>query len=155
MTKYFGEVEYEDSALITFSEGLPGFPDDKRFLLMPENDPPDIFYWLQSVDDGDVAFTLMDVYLVMPDYNPLVESEYIEDLGDLSDSPLEILNIVVIPDDTKKMRVNLKAPVVINMVTGRAKQVIVNNEDYPIRYMIFESLDESKTAGEKEPDRVG
>jgi flagellar assembly factor FliW len=137
-TKYFGEIEYDDAKVILFADGLPGFPDDKRFLLMPEDEPPGIFYWLQSVDDGDVAFTLMDVYQVMEDYNPLVEQEYIEDLGDLAESPLEIFNITVIPEDTKKMRVNLKAPIVINMDSGLGKQVIVSNDDYPIRYMIFE-----------------
>jgi flagellar assembly factor FliW len=147
-TKYFGEVTFDESKIIRFPNGLPGFPDDKRFLLMPENDPPDLFYWLQSVDNGDVAFTLMDVYQVIADYNPLVEPDEIAELGDLNENPLEILNIVVIPDETEKMRVNLKAPIVINMDAGLGKQVIINNDEYPVRYMIFDEIKKFNAGGQ-------
>jgi flagellar assembly factor FliW len=139
-TRYFGKIEVDESKVLHFPHGLPGFPDDKRFLLMPEEDPPGLFYWLQSIDDGNVAFTLMDVYDVVADYNPLVDMDEAAELGDLSDMPLEILNIVIIPEDTAKMRVNLKAPIVINMHTGLGMQVIVNNDEYPIRYMIFDEM---------------
>lgn len=141
MTKHFGEIEYEESKVIKFPEGLPGFPDSKRFLLMSENESEEMFYWLQSLDDGDVAFTLMDVYQVLKGYDPVVEKDEMGDLGDLSGSPLEIYNIVVIPEDAKQMRVNLKAPIVINMDAGVGKQVICNNEDYKIRFHIFEELE--------------
>jgi flagellar assembly factor FliW len=144
-TKYFGEIEYDVNKVITFPSGLPGFPDTHRFILMAESEPPDLFYWLQSVEDGDVAFTLMDVYRVMSDYDPVVEPEEIVELGDLSESPLEIYNIVVVPEDPKEMRVNLKAPVVINSITGLAKQVILENENYPLRYMIIKEMEKAKS----------
>ena len=147
-TKFFGEIEYEESGIITFPHGLPGFPDATRFLFMSESDPPDIFYWLQCVDDADVAFTLMDVYTCLPDYDPLVEPEELAELGDIADKPLDIYNIAVIPEDAKKMRVNLKAPIVINMEAGLGKQVIVNNEEYPIRYMIFEEIEKARAASD-------
>jgi flagellar assembly factor FliW len=144
-TKYFGEIDYDVSKVITFPSGLPGFPDSRRFILMSESDPPDLFYWLQCVDDGDVVFTLMDVYRVMADYDPVVEPEELAELGDLSESPLEIYNIVVVPEDPKEMRVNLKAPVVINSITGLAKQVILENENYPLRYMIIKEMEKAKS----------
>ena len=140
-TRYFGEVEYNDSQVLHFPHGIPGFPDDKRFLLMPESDPPDLFYWLQSLDNGDVAFTLMDVYRVINDYDPMVEPDEVAELGNLTDKALDIFNIVVIPEDTKKMRVNLKAPIAINMEAGLGKQIIVSNDEYPVRYMIFDELE--------------
>jgi flagellar assembly factor FliW len=144
-TKYFGEIDYDVSKVITFPSGLPGFPDARRFILMSESDPPDLFYWLQCVDDGDVVFTLMDVYRVMADYDPVVEPDELAELGDLSESPLEIYNIVVVPEDPKEMRVNLKAPVVINSITGLAKQVILENDNYPLRYMIIKEMEKAKS----------
>jgi flagellar assembly factor FliW len=112
---------------------------------MSESDPPDVFYWMQCVDDGDVVFTLMDVYRVMADYDPVVEPDELAELGDLTESPLEIYNLVVIPDDPKEMRVNLKAPVVINSITGLAKQVILENDNYPLRYMIIKEMEKAKS----------
>ena len=140
-TFHFGEIEYDEQKIINFPHGIPGFPDDKRFLFMSENEDEDMFFWLQSVDNGDVAFTLMNVYGVLPNYDPLVDEEEMKELGDITDKPLEIYNIVVIPEDVKQMRVNLMAPVVINMEAGLGRQVVCTNDDYPIRYYIFEELE--------------
>jgi flagellar assembly factor FliW len=137
-TKHFGEINYDPTRIITFPEGIPGFPESTRYLLMSENENEDLFFWLQSVDDGNVAFTLMDVYKVLPDYDPQVEEDDIAELGEISDTPLLIYNIAVIPDYVRQMRVNLRAPVVMNLNTGLGKQMICTNEDYPIRFMIFE-----------------
>ena len=148
-TFHFGEIEYDEKKIISFPNGLPGFPDDRRFLLMSEDEDEDMFFWLQSVDNGDVAFTLMNVYSVLPNYDPLVDEEEMKELGDITDSPLEIYNIAVIPEDAKQMRVNLMAPVVINMEAGLGRQVVCTNDDYPIRYYIFEELEKFRREGGK------
>ena len=146
-TFHFGEIEYDEDKIINFPQGLPGFPDDRRFLFMSENESEDTFFWLQSVDNGDVAFTLMNVYGVLPNYDPHVDEEEMKELGDITDMPLEIYNIAVIPEDTKQMRVNLMAPVVINMEAGLGRQVVCTNDDYPIRYYIFEELEKFRREG--------
>ena len=143
-TRHFGEIEYDPSRIITFLDAIPGFPNSTRYLLMSENEDEDMFFWLQSVDEGDVAFTLMDVYKVLPDYDPQVEEVEMASLGELSDTPLLIYNIVVIPDYVRQMRVNLRAPVVLNLHTGLGKQVVCANDDYSIRFMIFEELERAK-----------
>ena len=140
-TRHFGEIEYDPSRSIHFPQGIPGFPHCNRFLLMSENENEDTFFWLQSLDDGDVAFTLMNVYDFLPDYDPRVEEEELEDLGEVDGRALDIYNIAVIPEYARSTRVNLKAPVVINETTGLGKQVICSNDEYPIRYMIFEELE--------------
>ena len=143
-TKNFGNINYDPDRVIAFPEGIPGFPESKRYLLMSESADEDMFFWLQSIDEGDVAFTLMDVYKVLPDYDPKVEEEQMAELGEISDTPLLIYNIVVIPDYIRHMRVNLRAPVVINLNTGLGKQVICDNDDYSIRFMIFEELERAR-----------
>ena len=140
-TRHFGEIEYDPARAITFPQGIPGFPHCTRFLLMSENETEDTFFWLQSLEDGDVAFTLMNVYSVMPDYDPKVEEEELVDLGDVEGRTLDIYNIVVIPEYSRSMRVNLKAPIVINEAAGLGKQIVCANDEYPIRFMIFEEME--------------
>jgi flagellar assembly factor FliW len=136
-TKNFGDLEIDDEKILTFDEGLPGFRDDRRFAILNE-DSEEPFCWLQSMDNGDVAFALLNTFKLLPAYNPLVDESELAALGDISDKDLLIYNIVVIPEDIKQMRVNLKAPVVINPATQKGRQVVAANEDYAIRHYIFE-----------------
>ncbi|MCL1845413.1 MAG: flagellar assembly protein FliW [Defluviitaleaceae bacterium] len=154
-TKHFGEISYDPEKIIHFPEGLPGFPEDQHFLLMSENEDEELFFWLQSTDNGNVAFTLMDVYKVLPDYDPQVEEEEIAALGELDDTPLLIYNIVVIPEYVRHMRVNLLAPVVINLNTGIGKQIICTSNEYAVRFMIFEELERAKRRLAEEKANAG
>ncbi|MDR1639450.1 MAG: flagellar assembly protein FliW [Clostridiales bacterium] len=147
-TKHFGEIEYDPSLAITFDEGLPGFPECKQFIVLLENKEEDTFSWLQSTDDGDLAFALINIYNVMPEYNPLVRNEEVAGLGDMSDNNLLVYNVVVIPDDIKQMRANLRAPIVINPTTKKGKQVILDNDEYELKYRIFDHV-------ETKPEAVG
>ena len=142
-TKYFGLIEYDPERIIYFNEGLPGFPHSKRFLFMSETPDEKVFFWLQSLDEFDVAFTLMDLYTVIPDYAPVVEEEEMVNLIDSDSDELHIYNIVVIPEDIRKMRANLRAPVVINMKKGVGKQVVCADDSYPIRHMLFDQAEQA------------
>ena len=143
-TKHFGDIDYDSSLVINFEEGLPGFPDHRRFVILLENAREDTFCWLQSVEDGQLAFALINIYNVKPDYNPLVNSEEVASLGDMGDNNLLIYNVVVIPDDIKQMRANLRAPIVINPTTKKGKQVILDNEDYQLKYKIFDEVEKNR-----------
>jgi len=152
-TKHFGEVEYEDGSEIIFENGLPGFPDIKNFILIncgePEEPGDDLFCYLQCTDDTDVAFALMNVFPVLPHYNPDVEDEALAGLGEFEDGTLSIFNIAVIPEEIKEMRVNLKAPIIINPATRRGMQAVVSNEEYGIRHYIFQEIEQLKNGQTK------
>jgi len=135
-TKHFGEIEVDEADIIEFEEGLPGFPDDRQFVLLDNKEP---FCWLQSVSDGDNAFILVDVYSVMPDYNPQVDKEQFSALGEYEPDNFLIYNIVVLPENIKEMTVNLLAPVVINTAAKKGRQVIARNENYGVRHFLFKS----------------
>jgi len=143
-TKHFGEIDYDSQLVITFDEGLPGFPENKKFVILLENAREDTFCWLQSVDDGQLAFALLNVYTLKPDYNPLVNHEEVEALGSFEDNNLLIYNVVVIPDDIKQMRTNLRAPIVINPSTRKGKQVVLDNEEYQLKYRIFDEVEKNR-----------
>lgn len=139
ITKNFGEIEYDENLVLDFDDGLPGFSSVKKFIVLTGSDD-DIFCWLQAVENGDVAFALMNVYPVLPDYNPLVDKDELGDLGDLTDANLLVYNIVVIPEDLTQMRVNLKAPVIINPASQKGRQVILDNDEYSVKHYIFDDL---------------
>jgi flagellar assembly factor FliW len=141
-SRNFGEIEIEDSKLITFEEGIPGFEELRKFVLVTDDDGP--FYWLQSAEDENIAFAMLDIFKYMPDYNPCVEDSLVEDIIDKDEKNIEIYNIAVIPENVEKMTVNLKAPVIINIKSMKGKQIISNNEEYPIKYYIYEEIKKLK-----------
>ena len=65
-SRLFGPLSVRPDAFITFPDGLPGFAGERRFILLPA--APEGVYWLQSADEGSVAFLLVDPFPVFPEY---------------------------------------------------------------------------------------
>ena len=139
-TRFFGEIDVDDNKVINFKSGLPGFENFKKFLFMYDDDENSPFCFLQSIEDIDIVFTLFDVVRFLPDYNPVTDEENLQELQEISEDSLMIYCIATIPQDIKEMTINLKAPIVINLKNNNAKQVICNNEEYPIKYYIYKEL---------------
>jgi len=148
-TKNFGNIIIDENKIYTFESGLPGFEQLKKFVIVEDDNAGNesLFCWLQSTEDPETAFIMMDVYKIVPDYNPLVYDDDLASLGDVTDDSLLIYNIVVIPKTVSKMSVNLKAPIVINLATNKGMQMITKNEDYPVKYYFYEEL-KKKNGGE-------
>ncbi|MDR3091182.1 MAG: flagellar assembly protein FliW [Clostridiales bacterium] len=143
-TQHFGEIEISEEQIITFEGGLPGFPEDLRFIIIEDGEPESPFCWLQSVDDTDTCFILMDVFSSnFPDYAPELLPEEVLSLGEFNKETAKdflIYNIVVLPEDSSKMSVNLLAPVLINQAARRGAQLIAQNADekgYTVRHYIL------------------
>lgn len=149
-TRLFGEIEIDESKIITFEDGIIGFPDMKKFTLIfdEEKEGRPSISWLQSMDEPEIAFPVMDPLFVCETYNPSVEDELLKDLGTIKEDNLYVLVTVTVPQNIKELAVNLKAPIVINTDTRKASQIIVE-DDLPVRYRIYEILEEAKKkAGE-------
>jgi len=134
-TRNFGQIEVLEEDIIDFSEGLPGFPEDRQFVLLSEDDSPVSF--LQSVDGGDISFVVVDMLAFMPGYNPRVDENFIQDLGAYDPSNFLIYNIATIFDNLRDSTVNLKAPIVVNAVGKKGKQVVCENEEYSVKALLF------------------
>lgn len=149
-TRLFGEIEIDESKIITFEDGIVGFPDMKKFTLIfdEEKEGRPSISWLQSMDEPEIAFPVMDPLFVCETYNPSVEEELLKNLGTIKEDNLYVLVTVTVPQNIKELAVNLKAPIVINTDTRKASQIIVE-DDLPVRYRIYEILEEAKKkAGE-------
>lgn len=140
-TKHFGEIDLAEDKIITFENGLMGFEDCKRYTLLfnSEREKP-VISWLQSLDQKDVALPVINPLLVKEDYNPVVDDELLKGIGELTEENLAIFLTVTVPADIKKMTSNLKAPIIINADTKKGCQIIVDNQDYQVRYPIYEKF---------------
>lgn len=147
-TKIFGEVDIEDEKLIEFTGGIIGFPELTTFALIydEEKGVEAGIRWLQSMQEPAFAMPVMDPLVVAPDYNPEIEDELLKDL-ELSEENLLVLVTVTVPSDLTKMSVNLKGPIIINAQTRKACQVIVESDEYVVKYPIYDILKAGK-AGE-------
>ena len=145
-TKHFGEIELDESKIITFDEGLIGFEDNKRYTILFNNESKrkGTISWLQSLDEPMLALPVVSPIVAMADYNPIVEDEVLAPLGELNDENLVILLTLTVPSDLTKMTVNLKAPIIINADTRKGCQAIAENSDYVVRYGIYKELKEVK-----------
>ncbi|HYH04136.1 MAG TPA: flagellar assembly protein FliW [Bacillota bacterium] len=130
-TKFFGMVECEAKMIFQFPQGIPGFETEHRFLLIqPENST---FSCLQSLEKEAVAFITVSPFLICPDYSFELDEVTVANLElDKLEDAL-VLAIVTIPDQNPRdTTLNLKAPIIINRLTHRGSQVVVN-ENYPLR----------------------
>lgn len=148
-TRVFGEIDIEETKIITFEDGIIGFPDLKQFAIIydEEKEKRSAINWLQSLDEPVFAMPVMDPLVIKPDYNPSVEDELLKSLGNLEPDNTLVLVTVTVPEDIEKITVNLKAPIVINAEERKAAQVIVENEK--VKYPIYDIIKpDQKKAGE-------
>lgn len=143
-TRLFGEITIADEKLIIFPEGIVGFPFLEKFALIHDADNENApIMWLQSMDEPDFAMPVIEPNLVMENYNPTVDDEYLAPVGELAEDQIYLLVTITVPSEIKKMSVNLKAPIIINMANNQAVQIIVE-DDFQVKHPIYETLRKRK-----------
>jgi len=132
----FGAVEYEELDVLTFSEGLIGFPALTQFLLLSHG-PQSPFQWLQSVEEPGIAFLVVDPTSFVDGYEPEIDDLQAAILQ-LKDETPRLLRTTarVIGKPAEELSLNLAAPIVMNLETRTGKQVVLDNEAYNIRHRV-------------------
>lgn len=145
-TKIFGTVEITDDKIITFENGIIGFPELKHFTLLHDDEAGTDagIRFLQSMEEPGFAMPVMDPLIVKQDYDPVVEDELLAGIGELNENNLLVMVTVTVPSDLTKMSVNLQGPIIINVGKRLAVQLIVENKDYPVKYPIYDILKSGK-----------
>lgn len=142
VTRLFGTIDVADEKIITMERGMIGFPNLTHFALIFDEEKKDKKFkimWLQSMDDGDVAFPVADPIQIKEDYKPLVNEEIIAPLGEMTEENTYILVTVTVPKRVEDFSVNLKAPIVINMDSNKGAQIITE-DDYPVKFKVYDLL---------------
>ena len=148
-TRVFGEVDIDPAKIIRFENGIVGFPDLQSFALIHDADQGNNagIRWMQSIEEPGFALPVMDPLIVCGDYNPEVDDEILKPIGKIEPDEILVLVTVTVPKDLKKMSVNLRAPIVINVTERKAVQIILEDDSYKVKFPIYDILDSRKKEG--------
>lgn len=133
-TKYLGQVEIAEEQLVTFTDGMPGFPDEKKLALLPlaENSP---FVVLQSTQHAQICFVMADPFSIKSDYAFDIAKQDIEALEIEKPEDAITYSIVTLRERLEKSTINLLAPVVINCRMNKGRQIVLHDSNlYPLHY---------------------
>ena len=135
-TERFGEVSYSPEEVLTFPRGIPAFENMHSWILVGSDE--NAVKWLQSLDDPELALPVTSPDAIQPDYNARIPEEELKLIGGTNPADLALLIVVSIPQSAPwNMTANLRAPIIINLKTHKAVQVIALNEEYPIRHVVL------------------
>lgn len=137
-TKQFGEIEINEDGIISFEDGIPGFGHVKKFVMIKNSNPELPFDWLQGVEEPNLTFVIVNPFLFKADYDFNIPQGTIEDLGIENIEDVFICCIVTIPENLADTTMNLKAPVIINTKSKKGKQLVLEIDEYEIKYKIFQ-----------------
>jgi flagellar assembly factor FliW len=139
-TTRFGTIEIDDDEVVVFDDGLPGFRGRRSMVLlgggeMPGGQPGDghhSLFWLQDVTDPDLAFMTIVPWTAYPDYDIDVDPT---DVDGAQVDDLCVLSIVTVRRDGGAVTLtsNLLAPVIIDTNTRKGRQIILQNQDWPVQ----------------------
>ncbi len=140
-TAKFGEIEYKKSDIILMVRGILGFEDLKRFIIVAvEGQEP--FKWLQSVENSELAFLMLEPLFFKPDYVVDINPKDLKVLGITKIAEAGIFVLITIPAGRpEKMSANLQAPVVMNSGNKHAAQLILADSEYGVEHYIFADLE--------------
>ena len=128
----FGVLEVPDITLMTFAQPLLGFPDDRLFTLLPA--ARDGLWWMLSASNPSLTFLLADPFLTDP--------AYVLDIGESDErtlglaSPQQALALVLVAfptTTTEPVTANFRAPIIFNLATRAALQVVSRDESHDMR----------------------
>jgi len=135
-TLRFGTVEVDEKKLIHFTDGIPGLEGYKTFALLQFQESYPII-WLQAVDFGAVCLPVLDTFEAIPGYVFDIDDEDVKDLELGGPEDLQVVSVLVIPEEIQRMTANLAAPILINTTKGKAKQILLSGSDYNVRSPVF------------------
>lgn len=136
-TKRFGDMEIDEQSVINIIGGLIGFPGQENFVIIrhQENTP---FYWLQSVDDPELALVMVDPHLFKADYDPPVPLSLNKELEVESPDDVNVFVIVTIPSGSPQdMTANLLGPLAVNPKSKKGKQLVLDDRHYSHKYPVL------------------
>lgn len=137
-TSRFGTIEIEEHQIIHLLNGMIGFPEERRFVLLRHSEESP-FFWLQSIENGTLAFVVTDPLWFEPNYDIEIGPEEVEqlELKGLSEGIQTLVVVNIHPlNGASEITANLLGPIVINLQKRLAKQVVLYRSSYSHRHPI-------------------
>ena len=147
----FGTLDVAEEALVTFPSGLVGFPSHRRFVVLEVGEASD-YQWLQSAEEPNLAFVLVDLQALGTDYQVEIPDDSLRELDVQGADALSLLAVVTIPtDEPQQASANLRAPLVVNLRTRKGKQLILH-ESIPLRFPLVPEAAASSAVSASAPE---
>lgn len=134
-TKFHGTINIQDDQLWTFPKGLPGFEQEKQFVILPI-DGNDAFQVLQSTQEAIIAFIVANPYTIIEDYSIQIDEPTIDALGIEQPTDVFVLGVLSLKEPFESSTINLQAPLIFQSTTKKAKQMILNDNKFTVRHPI-------------------
>lgn len=134
-TSRFGELECQEGQIIHFSAGIPGFKKYQQYMIVTIEDSP--FQYLQSIDDGTLAFILVSPFEFYPEYEFELHEQIKSEMNIQSEASILIYNIVNVRGELATATINLAAPIIINKRGNIGVQYILSDDSYSIHQPLF------------------
>lgn len=149
----FGTLEVPEDQLIEFPQGIIGFPDAKRFVILEhgENTP---IRWLQAVERPELALVIIDPTPLVPEY-PIERIR--KEAGDLElpdDEECAFAAVVTVPPSPQTPTVNLLAPLIMSVAGRKGKQVVLHDSEYHTRHPLVFTPDEEQKESEEDDKKA-
>lgn len=134
-TKFLGEVKLNSEQLWRFPKGIPGFEDQKEFVLLPI-EGNSFFQVLQSTQKKDIALIVANPYVLVHEYSFDIDEPTIELLDIKQEDDIFVLGVLSLKDPLETSTINLQAPIIFHTTKKIAKQMIVNDNKLAVRHVI-------------------
>jgi flagellar assembly factor FliW len=139
LTSRFGQIAFEEKEILFLPKGILGFSQLSKYVII-EKDEYEPFKWLQSVEESDIAFVIVDPTFFFPDYKLELHEKELEELNFQQMKELTPYLIVTVPPDPSQMSADLLGPLVINFKKRIAKQVVMPDSPYTTKHYILDEL---------------
>ncbi|QGQ48142.1 flagellar assembly protein FliW [Metabacillus sediminilitoris] len=135
-TKYHGVIETDEKDILQFQNGIPGFLEEKSFVLLPlETDSA--FWILQSTVTPELGFVTVNPFLFFKSYEFDLSENDKQFLSLKSESDVSVWTILNVKDPFEESTANLQAPIILNTKNNQAKQIILNDNRYKTKEKLF------------------
>jgi len=139
LTREKGKIEVADENLLTIPEGLFGFENYSKYALIDSEYMP--FLWLQSCEESNLAFLIVDPFRISADYEADIDDETLSKIDIQKPEDLIIMTIVTVPKDGSAITANFQGPLVINKHNKKCMQVILNDNRWSTKVDIKKALE--------------
>ena len=133
-TSRFGQIEVDDDKVITFKDGVLGFPQCRRYALI-QTSPDPVFYWLQSVEEPNLAFLVCDPRTFVPEYQVPIRRDEIANLDLAHEQDCEVL--VIVNKHGASLTGNLLGPLIVGATSKKGRQFVLSDKRLSTRHPLM------------------
>jgi flagellar assembly factor FliW len=122
-TTRFGSLTIDEEVVLSFPDGLVGFPGPREFALVPHS-PDSPFLWLQDLSDGSLAFPVTALDLPDSAAPALLTEDERKQLGLSKGENPRLLGVVSVTKG--EIRLNRLGPIAINIAKQLGRQLVLD-----------------------------